>query len=50
MGECIAALEREVNRLREKLRHGLHTVPAVSRSATDGRNPEATSPRLTLSR
>jgi hypothetical protein len=44
--ECIVALEREVHRLRECLRHGRFSVTGVPKTLPDPANAAASSPRL----
>jgi hypothetical protein len=46
--ECVAALQREGNRLSEHLRNGEPAVKAASRSTADGKAARAMAPRLTL--
>jgi hypothetical protein len=48
MQQCIAALEREANRLRDCLTHARPGVTAVCDSTSDRKNDGAASPRLTL--
>jgi hypothetical protein len=48
MEQCIAALEREANRLRECLRHAHPSVTAACNSTSDRKNVGVASPRLTL--
>jgi hypothetical protein len=44
--ECIAALEREVVRLRERLRHGRFSVTGLRGAVPDPANGVAASPQL----
>jgi len=44
--ECIEALEREKNSLREHLRHGQPNDSTASPTASDRHNAKAVSPRL----
>jgi hypothetical protein len=44
--ECVAALEREVHRLRECLRHGRFSIMGPAKSVSDPANGVAVSPRL----
>ena len=44
--ECIVALEQEVNRLRECLRHGRFSVMGPPKTPADPTNGVATSPHL----
>jgi hypothetical protein len=44
--ECISALEREVIRLRERLRHGRFSVAAPRVAVPDPANGTASSPQL----
>lgn len=47
VSECIDALEREVARLRDFLRHGKPSVPVAVQRATHSENARATSAPLT---
>jgi hypothetical protein len=44
--ECVAALEQEVHRLRECLRHGRFSVMGPAKSVPDPGNGAAAPPRL----
>ena len=44
--ECIVALEREVKRLKEFLRHGRFSVTGLAKPTSDPANGAAISPRL----
>ena len=44
IGECVAALEREVARLRGHVRQGKPNVPVASQRASDRKDAQTTSP------